>query len=185
MIAVIVILFVLIALAMIWLGIDIRMEESGLIVWVKVIFYSVQVYPKPKKTISKSEHKTGKTAKSDKKLKKAATKKNYNGLIKTALRAAGRLRRRLVVTKLIFHYTAGGDDPADTALQYGRVSAAVYGMMPEVSRIFNVKHRDISVAVDFDIPKPQIELEISMGLFVWQLFYIGAATLIDFLKLQN
>lgn len=185
MITISVILLVLFALAMIWLGVDVKMGESGLVVWVKVIFFKVQVYPRPKKSASKTKKKTEKPAKTKEKPEKVKAKRDYKGLIKVALRAAGRLRRKLTVSKLVFHYTAGGQDPADTALQYGRVSAAVYGMLPEVCRIFNVKYKDVSVNVDFDIPKPKVELEVSLGLFVWQLIYIGIAALVDFLKMQN
>lgn len=182
MIAVIIILLVLFALAMIRLSIDIRVLETKLYIWVKVLFFKVQVYPLVKKTSGKTRKKAQKDTEKPKKVK---AKRDNKGLARTILRAAGRLRRKLGVKQLVFHYTAGGDDPADTALQYGRVSAAVYGMLPAVTKSFNVKRQDISVNVDFDIPRPLVELEIDIGLFVWQLIYIGAATLMDFSKLQN
>ena len=187
MIAVIIILLVLFALAMIWLSINIKMEEPGLTVWVKIMFFKVQVYPRPKKAGAKPKKKkqTEKPAETQEKQDKPKVKRDYKGLARLALKAAGRIRRKLGINRLVFRYTAGGADPADTALQYGRVSAAVYGIMPEICRIFNVKHQDVSVNVDFDIPKPKVELDLSMGLYLWQLIYIGAATLIDFSKLQG
>lgn len=185
MVAIIIILLVLLALAMIWLGVDIQMVESELYVWVKVMLFKVQVYPRTTKSSAKTQNKDEESAKTNKKPKKTKSRMDYKGLVRLILKAAGRLRRKIGVTKLIFNYTAGGIDPADTALQYGRVSAAVYGMLPEVCRIFNVRRKDISVNVDFDITKPKIELEVSVGLFAWQLVYVGANTLIDFMKLQK
>lgn len=185
MVAVIIILLVLFALAMIWLGVDIQMVESELYVWVKVMFLRVQAYPRPKKSSAKAQNKDEKSAKTNKKPKKSKSKMDYKGLVRLILKAAGRLRRKIGVKKLIFNYTAGGIDPADTALQYGRVSGAVYGMLPEVCRIFNVKHKDVSVNIDFDITKPKIEFEVSVGLYAWQLLHLGVNTLIDFMKLQK
>lgn len=182
MIAVIIILLVLFALAMIRLSVDIRVVESKLYIWVKVLFFKVQVYPLMKNSSVKTKKKAEKNTEKPKKVK---AKRDNKELARTILRACGRLRRKLGVKQLVFHYTAGGEDPADTALQYGRVSAAVYGMLPAVTKSFNVKNQDISVNVDFDIPKPLIELEIDIGLFVWQLIYIGTATLMDFAKLQS
>ncbi len=182
MVAVIIIILVLFGLAMIRLSLDIRVVETKLYIWVKVLFFKIQIYPIFKKTSAKTR---GKTKKSAEKSKKTKVKKDNRELARVVLRVAGRLRRKLGIKQLVFHYTAGSEDPADTALQYGRVSAAVYGMLPVVCKTFNIKRQDVSVNVDFDIPKPLIELEIDIGLFVWQLIYIGTATLIDFSKLQS
>ncbi|MBE6949355.1 MAG: DUF2953 domain-containing protein [Ruminococcaceae bacterium] len=185
MIAVIIIILVLFALAVIWLSINIQMELTGLNIWIKIMFFKVQVYPRPKASTAKTKKKTEKPAETEEKPRKPKEKMDYKGFARILLKAAGRIRRKLGINRLKFHYTAGGPDPADTALQYGRVSAAVYSLMPEVCRIFNVKHKDVSVSVDFDIEKPTVELDLSMGMYLWQIIYIGIFTLADFSKLKS
>ena len=188
--AALIVILVLLLLAMIWLGVEVRFWDSQLTVFVKVLFIRFKVYPGKKKAKKKPEkekkdkksreevsHKVGK--------KKPKKKPDIRELIRLGLDAAGRLKRKITVKELTLHYTAGSGDPSDTALQFGRVSAAVGILLPRICETFKVKRHDVKVDADFDLQKPRVELEAGVGMFLWQLIYVGAAALIDFLKIQN
>ena len=187
--AALIVILVLFLLAMIWLGVEVRFWDSQLTVFVRVLFIKIKVLPrkkkpkkekKDKKTEKEPSHKVGKQ-----KEKKPKKKQDIKGLIKLGLDAAGRLRRKITVKDLTLHYTAGSSDPSDTALQFGRVSAAVGILLPRICEVFKVKRHDVQVDVDFDLTKPLVEFETGVGMFLWQLIYVGVSALIDYLKLQS
>lgn len=188
MIIAVVILLVLFLLAMIWLGVDFQYMDSTVTVWIKVLFVRIKVYPqKRKKSSGKSKEEPEKTDEIESKGKEKSPKgkRDVRDIIKILLRAARRLRKRLTVGILMLHYTVAGDDPCDTALQYGRVSAAVGVLLPEICNIFRVKRKDVAVNVDFDSGKPMLESKITIRLFVWQLVYVVVAALIDLFKARS
>ena len=183
--AALIVILVLFLLAMIWLGVEVHFWDSQLTVFVRVLFVKIKVYPQKKKAKKKPKKEKKQEKETSKKEKRPKQMPDIKGLIKLALDAAGRLRRKITVKNLTLRYTAGSSDPSDTALQYGRVSAAVGILLPRICEVFKVKRHDVKVDVDFDLPKPVVEFETGVGMFLWQLIYVGAATLIDFLKLQS
>ena len=189
MIYVFIVILVLFLLAMLWLGVDVRYWDDKLTLWLRVLCFKFKILPKskkkkkkPKKKKKKDKNKEDSENKLKKKHKKA--KPDIKGLIDLGLTAAGRLKRKIRVSRLTLHYTAGSEDPCDTALQFGRVSAAVGILLPRICESFNVNRHDVRVDSNFDLPKPKVEFDTSVGMFLWQLVFIGVAALIGFLKLQ-
>ena len=93
--------------------------------------------------------------------------KRFLPLVRTGLDFLGDLRRKLRVNNLTLHITLAGDDPADLAVSYGRAWAALGTLMPQLSRAFVIKKRDIQVACDFAQDKTRVvfamDLTITLG----------------------
>ena len=188
--AALIVILVLFVLAMIWLGVEVRFWDSRLTVYARVFFIKFKVWPgrkKPKKKPKKDEKdkKTEKEASHKVGKEKPKLKPDIRGLIELGIKAAGRLKRKITVSNITLRYTAGSRDPSDTALQYGRVSAAVGILLPRICEAFKVKRHDVRVDADFDLLKPEVEFEGAVGMFLWQLIYVGVSALTDFIRLQN
>ena len=184
-----IILLILFLIAMLWLGADVRYDDDGLAVWVRAAFLRFQVYPIRKKKPQKPKKPSNKPKKpAEHKVKPAAKPKKEPDiwvLVGVGLRAAGRLRRKIKITLIRLRYTAGSRDPYNTAMQYGHVSAALGVLAPIIDNAFIIKSRDIDVSADFDLEKPKIRGELRLGLYLWQIIYIGCAVLIDYINMQK
>ncbi len=188
MIPALIVILVLFLLAMIWLGVEVRFSDSQLTVYARVFFIRFRVYPvRRRKKKPKKDKKGKKTEASEKKRKKKSPghRPGVRELVDLVLDAAGKLKRKITVTKLNLRYTAGSKDPGDTALQYGRVCAAVGILLPRICEAFKVRSHDVKVNADFEIEKPVIELDAALGMFLWQILYVGVSAFIGFLKLKS
>lgn len=100
-------------------------------------------------------------------------------LVTSVLRAVGellgRLRRKLRVDKLVIHYTVTSDDPSGAAMTFGYASAGIGALMPVLENIFDVRERDVGVAVSFDTDRPEIFVDAQLTLAIWEILYIALA----------
>ena len=85
-----------------------------------------------------------------------------------ALEAAGRLRRKIRVDKIYLDVIVGGADPAEAALAYGGVNAAIGMIWPLVEHNLNVKDRRIRTRADFSAAETELSLEAAATLTVGQ-----------------
>lgn len=100
-------------------------------------------------------------------------------LVTSVLRAVGellgRLRRKLRVDKLVIRYTVASDDPSGAAMTFGYASAGIGALMPVLENIFDVRERDVGVAVSFDTDRPEIFVDAQLTLAIWEILYIALA----------
>ena len=185
----VIVLLILTVFLLVPLGIDGGYKSERLILGIRVGFFNIRILPKKEKPDRpkirrkvpkpKREKATGKG-----KSKKPLDKKELIGLIKAALRALGRLRRKLNVEYLRIRYTFASSDPFNSAIGFGVSSAAIYSVLPLIDNAFDIEKRDIGTSFDFLSDKPTFECWITMTIQVWEAFYVAIAFGIDFLKLK-
>jgi hypothetical protein len=85
----------------------------------------------------------------------------------TLLRAAGpvlrSLRKGIRVDRFILSLTvAGGDDPCDAAMMYGRLCAAWGILRPVIAENLRVRKERVDIRLDFELEKTRWEGEIAL-----------------------
>ena len=92
-------------------------------------------------------------------------------LLPVALEAAGGVVRGVRIDDLELELTAGGPDPADAAMVFGRASAALGALWYPLTAAFPVKDGRARVKIDFDATGTTVygaaALSIKIGTVVW------------------
>lgn len=196
-----VILLFLFLAGLIRAGGSVEYSANGLLVRFRVGCFWFQIFPlkkKPEKAEKKREKKgkkkpkkepeTGKTDQ-EKQEKKGGTLE----LVKMALplvgEAAGALKRRIRIDKLLLDFTAGGRDAAGAALAFGYSNAAVSAILPVFQQNFDLKEYRIRTRVDFSAPAPVIYLCAAVSARIGQLVtfavILGYKALLVYLKYRK
>lgn len=82
-------------------------------------------------------------------------------------RALGRVRRGIRVKPLKIHLLIAGDDPAGTALLYGRAQAALAAGMPAVRRAVHIREEEICLFLDFQRTQPDCIADVGVSMRGW------------------
>jgi len=197
-----VVLSILILIALLRFGVSVGYSESGLIIKVQAGPLLLQALPRKEKPVSakkeakrkaRKEEKARKKAeekarkKAEKKAGKKAGKKTDEkkpGALKTVLEllpavktTLSRLRRRLLIKRLVIHYTVAGDDPFKVAQTYGAASAAIGPIVAVLESSFRIKRRDFRAIPDFFSAQQSIYINAAISLAVWEALYIVFAML--------
>lgn len=175
--AVLLVLAVLLALPV---GVVVRRREC-FTVDVTVGPFSFAVYP------AKEKKKKEKPSKEKKKPEKEQPEKpgpnaaqirySLEVLPGVIAKALSRTRRRIVVSPLKLHAVFGGEDPADTALLYGKCQALASGFLPVLGELVKLRHTEIRLSVDFDAEETRWSGEAGIRLRVWDGLAIGLGAL--------
>lgn len=182
-----VILLVLCLLAILPVGVDASYEKGTVFVFAKCGPLRLQILPWKRKSRTKSKADKTKKAKKQKKHPAQETaaqngKRDYRSLIKIAVHALQGFRQKLCVNFLMLHYTAASDDPYDTVMQYGRISAAIGGLLPLARRVFHIKKEDIVLDLTFETAHPVIAARIVLTLRIWEIVSLAVRTLAELLR---
>lgn len=89
------------------------------------------------------------------------------------LRALRRVGRRIWVEPLKLHILVAGADPADTALLYGRLEAALAGALPPLHRVVRIEEQDIQLFLDFTEGKMDFIADVGISLRPWDALSVG------------
>ena len=173
---------VLLLFALTRFGAAVEYCEEGIIVTARIGPLRLRVYPqkvKPGKDRVKKEPRA-KAARQQKQAKKPEGKKpgmlkDLLDLLSAARTVLGRLRRRLLISRVTVFYTAAGDDPSTTAMVFGAANAATYTLLPLMERYFRIKTREINVGIDFNSAEPTVYVFAVISLAVWEAVYITFA----------
>lgn len=172
---------ILIVLLVLWLISLIRVggiaeySEEGLIVRLRVWLFRITLFPmKPR--AEKPEKPKKEKKKKEKPPKEGEKPKEKTGgllslimdFIPLAANAAGTLLHKIRIDELILHLTWAAEDAAAAAMGYGAGYAALGTLWPLLDNNFNVKKRDIGVAVDFTRTQPIIYARASLSLTIGQ-----------------
>lgn len=190
--ALIIVLLILTVLMLIPLGIDGGYREGRLILGVRAGMLNIRLLPGRKKWpgLKKLKKKKNRNAAPEPeeetpKKKKLPDRKKLTELIKMALKALGRFRRKLSIDFIRIRFTVAADDPFSTAMGYGAAGAALSALVPLIEEAFVIEERDISVSMDFLSGRAFFEFWITASIHVWEIFYIAAAFGIDWLKMKK
>lgn len=198
---------VLLALALLPLGVRIRYNEAGFVLKVIAGPLKITIFPrkkKPKKQKVKQKKKkvagTSEPAVSEEKPaqppKTQPEKKEKGGslakflpLVKLGLKFLGAFRRKLRLDNLYLRLILAGDDPCDLAVNYGRSWAAVGNLMPQLERLFEIKKRDIQVECDFTSAETAVvahlDISITLGRLLALVIVYGVRILFELLSMKR
>lgn len=82
---------------------------------------------------------------------------------------------RVRVAPMDISAVIGGDDPADTALLYGRLSAAMYTAMPMLQELVDMPDPHIHLEPELQGGETRISGEVGVSFLIWDLTVIGFA----------
>ena len=100
--------------------------------------FAIQLFPRKKKKEEKppEEEKPKEEKPKEEKPKEEKPKKVFNftkdellDIVKKAIKGLGKFGK-LTVRKFVFHYTAGGEDPYDTAMEFNFMNSALSALAP-------------------------------------------------------
>lgn len=94
-------------------------------------------------------------------------------LLPLVSQAAGGLKKRLRIDELTIRLVWASEDPAETALGYGRANAAMGMIWPLLDHNFNVKKHDLRVGVDFTRTSTAIMCRAALTIRLGQLVSFG------------
>ena len=183
---------VLVLISLIRVGGTVEYSRSGTLVHLRAGPLRIQVYPpKPKKKSGEKKPKRAKK-KNPKPQKEEQPEPKLGGQLDTlkamlplVADAAGQLRRKVRVDKLLLDVTAAAPDPAMAALSFGGVNAAIGMIWPLLENNFNIGDRRIRIKVDFNLTEPEAYLYASISLRVGQAVALALRLGIRFLKLWS
>lgn len=192
-------LAIVVLLAILPLGVDVRYDDSGPLARVIAGGISVLRFPKKKTDKPKREKKPKKRKKAESaKSGEPANKKSsasggsirdFFPLVQVALDFLGEFRRKLRIDRMDVKLILGGDDPADLAMNYGKIWQALGALWPRLERAFVIKERDVQVECDFTSDKTLItaraQITITFGRLIALAVKYGVRALKEFLKLKN
>ena len=101
------------------------------------------------------------------------------------LELVGRVLRMPVLNPLILRVTFGGEDPAESAINYGRAWALIGAVMPFLEKNFEIGKREIDVRYDRDVKKMSVYAKAAVTVRVGQCVSLAVSALMLFLRLHN
>ena len=198
---------VLLALAILPLGIRIRYNEAGFLLRVIAGPVKITVFPRKKKQKKqkKKENKPKENQKSESSIPEGkplkppesrSEQKETGGslarflpFIRLGLKFLGDFRRKLRLDNLYLRLILACDDPCDLAVNYGRTWAAVGNLMSQLEGLFVIKKRDIQVECDFAADKTSViahmDITVTLGRLLVLAIYYGIRVLIEFLSMKR
>lgn len=181
----------LVLLSLIRVGGTVEYSRSGTLVHLRAGALRIQVYP-PKPRKKSGEKKPKRAKKSAKPQKEEQPEPKPGGRLDTlkamlplVADAAGQLRRKVRVDRLLLDVTAAAPDPAMAALSFGGVNAAIGMIWPLLENNFNIGDRRIRTKVDFNLTEPEAYLYASFSLRVGQAVVLALTLGMKFLKLWS
>ncbi len=98
------------------------------------------------------------------------------------IRAARRATKKLRISPLKIHVLVAGDDPADTAVIYGYLHAALGAILPPLHQAVRISDQDIQLFPDFTQERMDIILDIGVGMRIIDLIIIAVSSVSGVLK---
>ena len=206
-------LAVLVGLAWLPIGADLRYDDRGFRFSAEVLGLPVwrwpgkKKLPKPEKEKAVKEEKPEKPKKSPKKQKKSTeapkteaapsqqppkkggSLKKFLPLIRLGLDLLDSFRQKLRVDELELNLILAGDDPCDLALNYGRAWAALGNLIPKLEQYFVIKKRNLEVQCDFQAEEITVNahcvLTVTLGRVLALAAVYGVRGLKEFLHLRK
>ncbi len=115
----------------------------------------------------------------------AATLHYLCELAKLAGQAVGRLLKAVTVDRLSMELLVATGDPADTAVRYGQVCAALYPALAGIESRVRVRRRHLRVEPNFLLEKSDLALDLRLHIRVWQALWAALVLLVKFLLMKE
>lgn len=136
-----------------------RQDNPG--VWLLIGPFRFRVYPgnRKKKAQKPAQDKEKNTS-------KGGSYKDFWPVVRTIYTFLGEFRRKILVKRLELKVVLAGEDPADLAVNYGRVWAALGSLTPQLDRLFRIRKRKVEVECDFTAEEALVYARIDATLTV-------------------
>ena len=179
---------ILILLLVFWLIGRIRLKgfveysEEGFILQLRVLWFKLTLFPvklkqeEPKKPKKPKKPKEPKEKPKDERTlaeKAGGLWSLFRDAVPIVTGTAGKLLHKLRVEELTLHLTWASDDPAAAAMGYGAGEAALGTVWPLLDRAFDIRRRDVGVAVDFTRTAPAVYVRALLSFTIGQLVSLG------------
>ncbi len=170
---------ILLLLAVLPLGVSVLYGEQGPAARVVVGFLKLQVFPLKKKakkqTPSQQQPKPQKPKKGppENTVPKGGSWTDFLPLVEVGLDLLGDLRRKLRVDCLKLHLVMAGDDPCDLAVNYGRMNAAVAGLLARLEQFLVIKKQEVYLGCDFAGDKTLVAARLDVTIPLGRLVAMG------------
>jgi len=181
MLALAIVLAVLVLIALLRFGVIVEYSEVGFELWVKAAFLKfktvgedVENRKKIKEIRKKVRKKIKKNIKRDNTYLKGlipGSMDEFMTTLKSVSELLGRFKRRLLIKQLTLYYTSAGENPANTALQFGAANAVFEGIMPQIKKNFRVRRLDMRAGFDFTSQEQKIYAKAILSIAVWEVLY--------------
>lgn len=148
-------------------GVALEYKPQEFVAEVRFGFLSYRILPAKKRDEKKKKGTAATSAE-----KKPLTR--FSPYIPCVLRTGCRVLRQLRVDKLDLNIVVGGQDPADTAVRYGQLNAAVGSVWGPLGECVRVKQADVHLDVDFDAGRTRTHGALSVS---WRLSQLLSALL--------
>ena len=166
-------------------GVRFRYDRGDLSLLVRFGPLKLQIFPRKEKKPPRRKPEETKEEPEKPKPKKKAEKKPRAKINREQIlysletlppilgRALKRTGRRLRLTPLKVHLLVAGPDPADTALLYGRLEAALGAALPALHRLVRIKDQDVRLFLDFQREQMDLIADVGLSLRPWDLVSVG------------
>ena len=168
MLALAITLAVIILISLLRFGVIVEYSKEGFRLWAKAGFIKFELLKEGKK--KKPKKKKEKKEKKDVNILPGSLSE-FMVMLKSVLKMLGRFKRRLLIKQLTLYYSAAGEDPAKTALQFGISNAAISLIVPLIRKNFRVKKLDLRSWFDFTSTEQGIYVKAKLSIAVWEVFY--------------
>ncbi len=165
-------------LALIPIKLFIRYQDEKAVVRLGILFFRYTLFPMKEKKEKKSSITAASKAKQPaEKKSKTSEKTDWKGtfsalldLLRAGLPPVGFLLRHLHLDHIRLRIVVGGEEPDETAIQYGRLNAAIYGGLATLRNLIHIQVDRLTIAVDFTRPDTQVDfsamLKVRFGMVV-------------------
>lgn len=166
---------IVVALCLVPVGVRVRLTGRDAEVDLRLAWLSIRLYPQPPEKAEK-EKKPSKNAKPAEQQPKPAkprpalhiSRADVLDAIRTLWpplkRALERTRRGIRISPMDLRITlAGAEDPAEAAVRYGKVQAAVWTGMPVLESLLEIRDPYVGVRIDFDAQETRAEGTIGVS----------------------
>ncbi|MCL2842392.1 MAG: DUF2953 domain-containing protein [Oscillospiraceae bacterium] len=175
LVVVLLLLAILLLLAPVRIGAVGQYSKAGLQAWSKVGPVRIRVFPRPPSEKPKKEPKDKPEEEPEDKDKseEGGTVEQLKAVLSEIGPILGQVRRRLVFSEIILHYTASAEDAAVTALAYGGAHVAVNHILSMIRHGFQVKRQDVQIHANFNGEGDTVFLRVGLRISVWGAICLG------------
>ena len=90
--------------------------------------------------------------------------------------------RRIRISPMDFSAVIGGEDPADTAILYGKLNAAMWSVLPPLQELVDMPDAHVHMEPDLQGGESNVSGDVGLSFLMWDMTVIGFACGIPLIK---
>lgn len=164
-------------------------DQGDLTLRLRFGLVKMQLFPPPEKPEKREEKNPEEPKKKKEKPKKPRAKLSREQIFYALEklppilgRALKRTGRSIRIEPLKVWLLVAGNDPADTAVLYGRLEAALAAGLPALRNVIKIRDEDVRLYLDFTEQQMDCIADVGIALRPWSLATTGVRALASFIK---